>query len=504
MGHKKRENAGERATSGVSLAGGVRAAELLYDLLNEARAKHPQAFEGLRWPTQAGAFKRDYASALIAFERRRLASPDRAEIARAIVDAADRSIVYAEAGRETSLADYMGAPAEPLRTETVTLSSDAGLVPEVTFRGEHYEGARLGELADQWLERRWMTGSAHRAIRWTLAEALKSRDGRANLVGHKCVSLGAGAELSPTRAMLRAGAEVLYLDAREPPRELLEDPRVSGRLTYVPGGADLLTQPREIAATIARFAGAQPVHLGMYAYAGGAGKEWRLTAAMNAIARALPAGLVRSVVMLISPTTPGRVDPADAEAAAARARKLAFRPLGLGRSPASVGQSGELPHRVSHSIVGLQGASYQAAQYVGKMMSAEVYAIYGLDGKGGELDVSAPVAPITATRSLKHPLFEAGFAGADLFDILISEPQATRVMCSLLAFHDLLSPDAPSRARHLPPAERVAAIVGEQLHGGVYAQPYSLERAISVAAVAGLARRPGLIAPAVRFVARGR
>ena len=81
------------------------------------------------------------------------------------------------------------------------VSSDAGLVPEVTFRGEHYEGARVGELADLWLERHWMTESAHRAVRWTLDGARSRRDGRANLVGHKCVSLGAGAELSPTRAM---------------------------------------------------------------------------------------------------------------------------------------------------------------------------------------------------------------------------------------------------------------------------------------------------------------
>ncbi len=489
--------------SGVNLARGRRASELLFDVLNRARERHPHAFEGLRWPSGHSAFKRDYASPLIAFERRRLASPDRAEIARTIVEATDESMVYADDAGEAPLRAYMERPADPLPTKTVRLTRSAGLVPEVTFRGRHYQGAALGELADQWLERRWMTESAHRGVRWTLGEALKSKDGRASFAGHKCVSLGAGAELSPTRAMLRAGADVLFVDARDPSEELLSDPRVSGTLTYVPGGANLLEQPREIAATIAAFAGDQPVHVGMYAYAGGAGQEWRLTVAMNAILRALPAGLVRSVVMLISPTTPGRVSAEDAAAAAERGRRWALRPLGLGRSPAAFGQSGELPHRVAHAIVGLQGASYQAAQYIGKMMAAEVYAIYGWGG-GGDLLVSAPVAPITATRSLKHPLFEAGFVGAGMFDILISEPQATRVMCALLAFHDLLSPDAPSRATHLPPAERVAAIVGEQIHGGVYAQPYSLEREITVAALAGLAKSPKLIPPAVRFLARGR
>jgi hypothetical protein len=490
--------------SGVSLKGGVKASELLYDVLNLAREKHRAAFEGLRWPAHHGVFKRDYAASLIAFERRRLASPDRAEIARTIVEAADASVVYMHGDEELRLDAYMREPAEPLPTTTAKLTQAAGLVPEVTFRGQHYQGADLGALADRWLERRFMTDSAHRGVRWTIDEALKRKDGRASFVGHKCVSLGAGAELSPTRALLRAGADVLFIDARDPSTELLSDPRVSGTLTYVPGGADLLTQPREIAATIQRFAGDDPVHVGMYAYAGGAGREWRLTASMNAIVRALPPDLVRSIVLLISPTTPGRVSTEDARAAEERGKRLAFRPLGLGRSPASVGQSGELPHRVSHSIVGLQGASYQAAQYIGKMMAAEVYAIYGLDGNGSDLLVSAPVAPITATRSLKHPLFEAGFAGADMFDILISEPQATRVMCALLAFHDLLAPDAPSRAKHLSPAERVAAIVGEQIHGGVYAQPYALEREIGLAAVAGLAKKPKLIPPALRFAIRGR
>ena len=38
-----------------------------------------EAFEGLRWPASAKAFRRDYAATLIAFERRRVASPRRAD-----------------------------------------------------------------------------------------------------------------------------------------------------------------------------------------------------------------------------------------------------------------------------------------------------------------------------------------------------------------------------------------------------------------------------------------
>lgn len=490
---------------GVNLRPGTSASELFYDVLDEARRAHPSAFEGLRWPKDARAFKRDYAATLIAFERRRVASPHRAEIARTIVEASEASMIFAGEGAETPLREHLRGGAEPLPTETVKLEQTAGLVPEVTFRGRHYEGAGLGDLADAWLAKRWMTDSAHRGIRWTLEQAAQGAGGRAHLSGHKCVSLGGGAELSPTRAMLRAGADVLYIDARDPSEALLKDPRVSGTLTWVPGGADLLARPAEVAATIERWAGDDPVHIGMYAYAGGAAQEWRLTASMNAIVRSLPKTIVRSVVMLISPTTPGTVSPEDAALADARLKRLVTRPLGLGRSQASVGQSGELPNRVSHAIVSLQGASYQAAQYVGKMMPAEVFAVYGVDGRSEGISVSAPVAPITKTASLQHPLFDAGFEGAELFGILISEPQATRVMCALLAFHDLLNPSAPSRASSaLPPGDRVAAIMGEQIHGGVYAQPHALEREIMVAAVAGLGRKPSLIAPALRFLATGK
>lgn len=483
--------------AGVEFAGGKRAAEVFFDVLQVARGEHPGTFEGLRWPATARSFRKDYSSTLLAFERRRLASPARAEIARTVVVAAAEAMAYVDGGHETPLGEYLSSLGDPLPTERMKLTRRAGLVPEVTFRGRHYRGDALGGLADEWLEKSWMTRSAHGGVRWSLERAKES--GRAELVGHKVVCLGGGAELSPTRALLRAGADVLFIDREPPSRELLDDPRVSGTITFVPGGADLLAQPREIAATIARFAGEVPLHVGMYAYSGGAAQEWRLTASMNAIVRALPAGMVRSVVMLISPTTPGSVSEDDVATATARQRRL-LRPLGLGGGQASLGQSGDSPNRVSHAIVGLQGSTYQAAQYIGKMMTAEAFSVFGVDGDGERLAVSAPVAPITRTASLQHPLFDAGFEGADLFGVLISEPQATRVMCGLLAFHDLLNPDSPSLRRDLGPRERVSAIMGEQIHGGVYAQPHAFEREIMLAAIAGLGRKPSLIAPALRMI----
>jgi hypothetical protein len=104
------------------------------------------------------------------------------------------------------------------------------------------------------------------------------------------------------------------------------------------------------------------------------------------------------------------------------------------------------------------------------------------------------VAPITATRSLTHPVFEAAFLGASLFDIWVASPATTRSLGTLLAVHDILCPEAPGAAGRLyeSPAERGRAALSQQVHGGVFAQPYALDGAITVAAVQGLARRPKL------------
>ena len=73
-----------------------------------------------------------------------------------------------------------------------------------------------------------------------------------------------------------------------------------------PGGADLLTESDRIHATIESFADGAAIDLGLYAYTPGRGREWRLTASMNAILDTLPTDLVRTITMLVSPTTPVR------------------------------------------------------------------------------------------------------------------------------------------------------------------------------------------------------
>ena len=152
---------------------------------------------------------------------------------------------------------------------------------------------------------------------------------------------------------------------------------------------------------------------------------------------------------------------------------------------------------VCRAIVPAQGVSYQAAQYLGKQLSAEAYAAFGTTPNVERpLTVSANVAPMTRTRSLIHPIFETAFVGADAFDIEIFDPPTTRALSGLMMLHDVLNPAAPGASSHAYPdsASRARGLFSQQIHGGVYASPFALSPSISVALFIGLAREPKRLA----------
>jgi hypothetical protein len=222
--------------------------------------------------------------------------------------------------------------------------------------------------------------------------------------------------------------------------------------------------------------------------------------AMNAIISSLEPEIVRSVFLLVSPTTPAVLSD---DTLKCKEQRLASAPrwqksiesLGVIRRPGhvSVGNT-----HVSSSVVSLQGVSYQAAQYIGKIAAAESYALLGIRGDGREpVTVSANVAPISRTRSLAHPLFQAAFDGASRFGVRIFDPPATRALSTLLFLHDLLNPAAPGSRENVAndARQKAAGIFTQRMHGGIHSLPFELENAIKVAAVLGLVRRPSLVLP---------
>jgi hypothetical protein len=293
---------------------------------------------------------------------------------------------------------------------------------------------------------------------------------------------------------LAAGADVLWLDVAPPPRAWLESGTFSGRLTRAAGVGDLLAQPREAAAAVAEFASAGPVDCGLFAYAGGGGREWRLCSAMNAIVDALGPERVRSVSVYVSPTHAAALSRAERETSARRGLDLpawqrSLAALGL-LKPGLAG-SGEL--RIQRAIVATQGVSYQAAQYVEKLLAMERWAAFGVGGEGGRAALSANVAGITRTRSLEHPMFAAAYLGAGAFGVETFAPETTRSLSALLMLHDLLNPKAHGvRSEEHHPAPE--ALFSQRVHGGVYGVPFELQRTLVAAALIGFARRPALLA----------
>ena len=490
---------GDARRLGVQLSEGTSGSSLLHRVLAGAAERHPDVFGGPELVGDPRRFRSGFPERLVQFELRRVASPKRVTIAREMLRATQQELRFASVHGDEPLAEALSRPAAPLSLEEHRLLGAGRLTPRVEHEGRSYVGSRLAELGDELVRREHASCAAQRALHW-----LADRFGRdqIDLSGRRFAILGAGAELSPVPLLLEAGADVLWIDLAEPASSLAKDSQLSGRLFVPRGGANLLEQPAEIAATLAAFAEAGPLHVGLYAYAPGQSQEWRLAAAMNAIVRSLPEGCVESASLFISPTAPAVVQPEDQAAAA---RRLAEAPLwqkalrAAGRLPDGHAHHGE--SCVARSLVALQGASYQAAQYLSKLLASETWAVYGnaLEGEpGAPLRISANTAAITRTRSLSTPIFEAAFAGASALGAATLAPDTTRWLNGLLVLHDLLSPEAPAADTSSPPDERARRLHSQQIHGSIFAIPYALDPAITIAALIGFGRQPGLLLKTLR------
>jgi hypothetical protein len=480
---------------GVALPPQHTGSSLFHAVLSEATAMFPDALRGADFPQHPSAWKKNYGATLARFEAHRAKAPERAEIARFIVERSQAALLHVDNGVARPLSDHMSEAREAPELTPVALGDKPSFRAEIPFEGEWYRGDAALGLIDRLAEQGDITLAARAGLRWTL-ERIAAQGGVLDLRDQRFALLGAGAELAPTAALLRAGASVLWVDVASPERFLGLHAPGAGTLLQAAQPLNLLDDPARIRAAIERFADSGPVHLGNFAYASGASQEWRLAAAMNAIATHVPAGLLRSISMWVSPTTVPTLQPESLRAAQAQLAneamwKSALHRAGLLTKPGSYSADG---HHIGYSTVSIQGLSYQAAQYVSKLCAAEAFALFGGDkpaSSGRGITVSANVAGITRTRSLSHPVFAAAFLGAPMFSVRIFQPETTRALSVLLMLHDLLNPAAAGQASSaVPAAEKPALLHAQQMHGGIYNLPYGLESAIRIAAVLGMGKNP--------------
>lgn len=447
---------------GVNMPVGMTASSLMLDILEGARTRFPDVYGSVELPASSAALKRGFSSLLLEFEQRRCSTSARVDIARRLVrEVSRRCFLRPMEGEERPLSE-LSLEAKPLPLERADPKPAPGWVPSFRYAGRDYSGRSIADCLDELGKRRCLNDTTREVLHRALDRL--DRHGALRLPGMRFAMLGAGAELAPTRALLEAGATVLWTDVKTPPPRLRE---AGGELVLARGGADLLAVPQRIGANVLEFASDGGAHLGLFAYGPGGGREWRIGTTMNALVRALPRECLKSVGMLISPTTPTELEDDDLEAARACLaevqgwRKLLLRSHVLRPSRARQ----DLP-AVSDTIVGIQGMSYQAAQWIEKTLVAEALRQDGFV-------VSANVAPITRTESMSHPLFKVGFRAAHTFGVEIFDVDVTRTLTTLLYIEDVLG-EPPSRPRHL--------------HGGAFSIPYSGESALRVATAIGFAR----------------
>jgi len=467
--------------SQVALAKNQSALKVLHALLVDAVGAFPGALSSVALPSTLDTFRKRYPEVLPRFEAARLASPERDRISRHIVTALGQYIVWSDGSIERPLHVSLKDKTVPLTLVEHRFTGRPGWQPSLVFKGARWDIAQLGEFGEMLAEANVVTPQVAEAFAWVGQHLLE--DDFIRLSGRRIAMLGAGAEMAPTRSWLEAGADVLWLDTQPPPKNWWGSSDMSGRLFWPADNADLLKRPHEVLATLIAFADGRPLDLGLYAYAPGQARELRLVASMNALVNAMPPELVASATLLVSPTTPTALSVQDRAAMSVRADTRPFwETLCAGLGLLGGGSVSVEDAIATRTVVSTQGASYQAAQYLGKILMAECWASHGQLGtlQATPLRVSANTAAITRTRSLTHPVFAAAFIGAGVFGVDTLSPEQSRCLNGLLSLHDWMHPEMP-----VPGKTRV--------HGGIHTLPYPLEPALRIAAAIGFARSPNLL-----------
>ena len=484
----------------VLVRDGQSASSLFWNLLKRAIDAFPDAFLTFHLPTDAAAFKRDYQVLLTQFERFRIASPRSTEIATFLARESLDQLMFRSTQGDVPLKRHLASSDQTLLLQASEPQVFSPWHPSIPFAGTLWAGSEIVSMAARLKSQHWLSEEAAQTLS-LLGQGIASEG--IDLRGQRIAILGASAEMAPTAYFLKAGADVLWIDQRPPPSAWQEG-AFPGRLYWPSAPTDLLTHPEAALAAVKAFAEEGAIHLGLFAYAPGAMREFKLTGVMNAIVDAMPPHALASVGMLVSPTTPTRLGASDQAASdawwASRPWWMtALRALGFLKPQSSL----EGPHPVSDSVVTIQGASYQAAQYLGKTLMAETWEaerVARLQAQslssetlstpetkqavplteGSYFRVSANTAPITQTRSLAHPVFAAAFQGARTLGVETFLPEFSQQVGGLLWMHDWMNSDPDSTIR-------------QRVHGGIHPMPYQLQSALYIAAAIGFARRPLLL-----------
>lgn len=404
----------------------------------------------------------------------------------------------AEGGGEVPVDEVFQHPEghEPVLTAVLRGTGTAVRELSIPLRGERLRGDALQRQLDKWTEAGVMEPSAAEKL-----HKVAANPDWLDLSDQRLVTLGAGAEMGPLRAVLAWGGDVVGVDLHRPEiwRRLGEAARQSAGTLRFPvtangrrtragldrasadldrAGADLVHHLPPIAEWLAGMDG--PLVLGNYVYADGA-TNLRVSMAVDVLTQELLRR--RSDVGLAFLATPTDVFavPAEAVEHATRSYRSPSAVMRTVRPALRAVSGGRLLRRnyapeedpgLNDSLVPQQGPNYALAKRLQRWRATAARR----DG----VHVSLRVAPPTRTRSvLKNRALASAYAGAYRFGIEVFEPATSNTLMAALLVHDLRTAPPPLRAPWLEEADGA-------IHGGLWRTAYDPRSALGLAVVLGL------------------
>ena len=430
------------------------------------------------------------------------------DISRAGLDSAHRRFTFTRNGEENPL---VGTPSRNDLASVVATGRAAREVDlSVPYRGRRLFGTELRRQVDAWVA----DGVAEPSFGAALHRVLDNPEWL-DLHDVDIALLGAGAEMAPTRSLLRWGARVHAIDLPRPAvwerliaitrstagSLRIPIPTTDGQAPFVVGGlihpdddrviaevagADLLTAMPEIRTWLGEID--QPFILGSYAYADGA-LHARLSMAVDAIIVDLLRE--RDDITLAFLATPTDVFMVPEECVVESRRRWDSRGLaGLVQAPLRlVGQFEpnypETYETASGRVVGMNDSliPQQGPNYI---LAKRIQRWRALVARAEGVPVSLNLAPATRTQSvIKNRALAAAYAGAGRFGVEVFEPATSTALMAALLVHDLRHP--ASSANPATPLENPMDLYIEGAnHGGLWRAAYSPRSVLGFAAVLGM------------------
>lgn len=433
-------------------------------------------------------------------------------ISRDGLESAHRRFTFARSGEQLPLWEAMrrwDRPAFGSVTVRGVIPAEPGLT--LPYRGRRLFGDDLRRQIDSWV--------ADGVTEPGFAEALHlllDNPEWMDLHDIDIAVLGAGAELGPTRSLLRWGARVHAVDLPRPELwdRLIDITRstagslripialdAQGNPPFVVGGvvhpeddavvaaragADLLRQTPELLTWLAEIE--QPFVLGTYAYADGAAHVL-LSMAADAIATELLR--VRDDITLAYLATPTDVFMVPMAAVEESRRRWEARGLsGLLQSPLRLLRQFEPNYPetfvstdgtefgINDSLVPQQGPNYALAKRLQRWRA--------LVARADGVPVSLNLAPATRTHSVvKNRALAAAYAGAGRFGVEVFEPATSTALMAALLVHDLRNPAAAANPDTVL-ANPMDLFAQGANHGGLWRAAYAPRSVLGVAALLGM------------------